>query len=371
MLTHRSFFEIQGAFAERAAIVLGIPMHESLRLYTTFYGVARDNDAGVPPEYQDFSADHPRWVALLDAMGQGTDPVEYVYQHQLATARRQASDRCFEYDYFPQLRWVRLHFGNSPDGLGLRPHSVSDRYEELRRIFIDVSTQHADAEEVRGCSWLYHVHAYRSLFPSEFIAGMSPVGYLYQFAALWGQFLDRRGNVKEHLSARFIADIGVARTLHELNAAFPNDVLGTTCPIDIFYRHSVSNDEVTLVSGQSGRSRLSNCRLRHSHGNSSICHRHPRRLPSMVQVQKPLNRFTAEVVANRIADRPPTDLHIIDLDVVAKYQNYVINIAYELRGEAHNRVLRSVGDVLGFRSDPIDFTCNSSPHLETSDTELL
>jgi hypothetical protein len=237
MLAHRSFFEIQGAFAERTAIVLGIPLHESLRLYTTFYGVARDNDAGVPHEYQDFSAAHPRWVALLNAMGQGTDPVEYVYQHHLAAAHRQASDRCFEYDYWPQLRWVRLHFGNSPDGLGLRRHSVSDRHEELRRIFIDVSTQHPDAKEVRGCSWLYHVPAYRSLFPSEFIGGTSPVGYLHQFAALWGQFLDRRGDVKEHMHARFIADIGVARTLDELNSAFPHDVQATTCPIDIFYRH--------------------------------------------------------------------------------------------------------------------------------------
>lgn len=83
-----------------------------------------------------------------------------------------------------------------------------------------------------------------------------------------------------------------------------------------------------------------------------------------------LNRFTAEVVANGIADRPPNDLRIIDLTVVGKRRGAVINIAYELRGEKHHRVLRSVNDVLSFISDASQFTSNTSPEVETWEPEL-
>ena len=84
-----------------------------------------------------------------------------------------------------------------------------------------------------------------------------------------------------------------------------------------------------------------------------------------------LNRYTAEVVANGIVDRPPNDLSIIDLTVVGKRGAGVINIAYELRGEKHQRVLRSVNDVLWFIPDPVQFTCNTSPEVETWEPELM
>lgn len=237
MRLHRSFFEIQGAFAERVAAILGISVPEALRQYTTFYWVARDNDAGRPPEQWNFDADHADWVAFVEAMDDGADPVEYVYQRHLASIHADRPVRCFEYNYWPEFGWVRLHFGNSPDGLGLKPQSIPDRLAELRQIFVDVATRHPDAVAVRGCSWLYHVPTYRSLFPSMYIDGLASAGYLHQFAALWGQFLDRHGKVKEALRETFIRDIGIARSLCDLNLVFPRDVLATTCPIGIFYRH--------------------------------------------------------------------------------------------------------------------------------------
>jgi hypothetical protein len=134
------------------------------------------------------------------------------------------------------LRTVRLHFGNSPDGSALLPDRRGERQAELRLIFREVAGKHPDAAFVRGCSWLYHVPAYSSLFPETFIDGLESVGYLHQFAALWGQFLDRYGSVKRSLQEAFLAKVEVARTLHDLNAAFPVDVLATTCPIAVFYR---------------------------------------------------------------------------------------------------------------------------------------
>jgi hypothetical protein len=233
----RSFFEVHAAFARRVAAILGAPEHEAFRLYTTFYCVAGDNDAGRPPEQWSFASDHPAWIAFIDAVKNGADPADYAYQHHLMSIDEDPQTGCFEYDYWPELRWVRLHFGNSPDGLGLRPQSLPARRAELRQIFADVATKHPDAIAVRGCSWLYHIAAYRQLFPTAYIDGLASVGCLHQFAALWGQFLDRHGRVKEAMRVRFMADITAARTLLDLNRAFPLDVLATTCRIEVFFHH--------------------------------------------------------------------------------------------------------------------------------------
>ena len=220
MRLHRSFFEFQRAFADRVAARLSLPLHEAFRQYTTFYAVARNNDAGLPPDQWNFDADHPDWIAFVEAIGDGADPVDYVYRHHLASIRTDRPAKCFGYDYWPEFKWVRLHFGNSPDGLGLKRQSLPDRLAELRQIFMDVAVQHPDATAVRGCSWLYHVPAYRSLFPPVYVDGMASVGYLHQFAALWGQFIDRHGRVKEILRETFIPDIGAARLIRDLNLAF-------------------------------------------------------------------------------------------------------------------------------------------------------
>src|SRR5262245_38602148 len=237
MRLDRSFFEIQVAFAERAAAVVGMPEPEAFRRYTTFYWVAGDNDAGLPPERWAFPSDNPAWIAFTDAIKRGADPADYAYQHHLRSIDGDPQTSCFEYAYWPELRWVRLHFGNSPDGFGLRPQSISARRAELCQIFADVAAKHPDAIAVRGCSWLYHLAAYRQLFPAAYVDGLASVGYLHQFAALWGQFLDRHGTVKEELRGRFMADITPAQSLWDLNRAFPMDVLATTCPIEVFFRH--------------------------------------------------------------------------------------------------------------------------------------
>jgi len=237
MRLDRSFFEIQADFARRVAGILAIPEHEAFRTHTTFYWVAGDNDAGLPPERWSFDAGNPAWQAFVHAIGRGIDPVDYVHEHHLMSIGDEKEQVCFEYDFWPDFRWVRLHFGNSPDGLGLRSQSIPARQAELRKIFALVVREHPEATAVRGCSWLYHVPAYRRLFPPAFVDGLASAGYLHQFAALWGQFLDRHGRVKDDLGDRFIAHVEAAQSLLDLNRAFPLDVLSTTCPIDVFYRH--------------------------------------------------------------------------------------------------------------------------------------
>jgi hypothetical protein len=237
MRLDRSFFELQAIFAKRVAEVTGMARVEAYRRYTTFYWVAGDNDAGMPSDRWSFDPRHPRWIAFIEAVDAGADPAEYVHRHHLETVDADRQESCFEYDYWPDFRWVRLHFGNSPDGLALRAESRADREGELRRIFTDVAREHPDAAAVRCCSWLYHVPAYDALFPPGLVTRMQSAGFLHQFTALWGQFLDGLGNVKGAVAEPFVARIGSATSLEELETAFPLDVLAATCPIDVFHRH--------------------------------------------------------------------------------------------------------------------------------------
>ena len=238
MRLHRPYFELQARFAARVAIVEGLDFGEACRLHTAFYALARDNDAGVTPERNDFDPAHPAWVEFLQAIDGGADPVDVVYDAYLAgDAQENTGGRCFTFEYWPDDRLVRIHFANNGAGTGLRPSTVPDRLEELRDIFATVAREHPEASVVRGTSWLYHLDAYRRLFPPSFIAGLHSVGHPHQFAALWAQFIDRHGAVKPSLAEPFLAEVEAAEDLTAIDAAFPHDVLAATGDVTTFYDH--------------------------------------------------------------------------------------------------------------------------------------
>lgn len=238
MLLDRSYFALQARFAARVAHIEGLPLTEALRLHTAFYALARDNDAGVAPERNDFDPNHPDWVAFVEAIEDGHDPVDLVYADYLdGDAQDDGGGSCFTFTYWPADQLVRLHFGNDPNGTALRPATVPDRACELRTIFETVAVAHPEARVVRGTSWLYHLEAYRRLFPAPFVAALHSVGHPHQFAALWAQFIDGRGVVKRDLAETFIAAVDEATTMAELDAAFPLDVLATSSGVEVFYDH--------------------------------------------------------------------------------------------------------------------------------------
>ena len=236
MLLDRSYFALQQPFAERIAALTGLSRGEAYRLHTTFYALARDNDAGLPPERNDFDPSHPKWVAFVDAIERGADPVDHVYDDYLdGDAQGDDGSACFTFAYWPDDRLVRLHFSNDRDGTALRPETVEDRRRELRAIFSTIAAEHPEAEVVRGTSWLYNLDAYRRLFPPGFVADLRPTGKPHQFAALWAQFIDRHGVVKPALAERFLAAVDVAGSVDALDAAFPLDALAATAGVEIFF----------------------------------------------------------------------------------------------------------------------------------------
>jgi len=236
VLLDRSYFELQARFAARVAAIEGINFGEACRLHTAFYALARDNDAGVAPDRNDFDPAHPDWVAFLAAVAAGESPVDYVYNDYLdGDARADTGAACFDFNYWPEDRLVRIHFSNDRSGTALRLSTVDDRHRELKSIFETVAREHPDARSVRGTSWLYHLDAYRRLFPPAFVAAMTSAGYPHQFAALWAQFIDRHGVVKPALAEPFLDAIATASSPSELDHAFPLDVLAGTVDIAVFY----------------------------------------------------------------------------------------------------------------------------------------
>lgn len=236
------YFQLPLAFAARIAAVTGLPFEDALLWYTPYYNELqqpeRDFDVARPHEW-DFDPAHPRWQALLAAIRGGADPAEYVYLRTLPPpSPPSVGDRpCFNFDYEVETRAIRIHFANNaPDGAALRREQVASRHRDLHDLFTEIAQRHPEAESVRGASWLYNLPAYRRLFPPEYVANIHPLGYLWQFVALWGQFLNHCGEVKADMAQTFRSCLATKTTLDGLASCFPDQVLTTTCGIDCFYR---------------------------------------------------------------------------------------------------------------------------------------
>lgn len=155
MLLDRSYFALQASFAARVVDIQGINFGEACRLHTAFYALARDNDAGVAAERNDFDPGHPDWVAFLEAIDDSMDPVDYVYKaYSDGDAQEDTGTTCFDFTYWREDRLVRVHFSNDRNGTALRPSTVDDRRRELKNVFQTVARDfrtRAPCAGLRGC----------------------------------------------------------------------------------------------------------------------------------------------------------------------------------------------------------------------------
>ncbi|MGI8688102.1 MAG: hypothetical protein ACR2M3_05940 [Thermomicrobiales bacterium] len=237
-----SYFQLPFAFATRSAAVTGLPFEDALLRYTPYYNELqqpeRDFDVARPHEW-DFDPAHPRWQAFLAAIQGGADPAEYVYLRTLPPPLPPSMDdcSCFNFEYEVETRAIRMHFANNaPNGAALRREQIPSRRRDLHDLFTEIAQRYPEAERVRGASWLYNLPAYRRLFPPEYVANIHPLGSMWQFVALWGQFLNHCGEVKADMAQTFLSCLATKTTLDGLASCFPYQVLTTTCGIDFFYR---------------------------------------------------------------------------------------------------------------------------------------
>ena len=103
-------------------------------------------------------------------------------------------------------------------------------------MFTHVKHTCAEAKEVRGGSWLYHLEAYRRLFPPIYGDSRAVLEGTTRFqgTSSWGQFLDHREGVKPAVRAQFLENL-TRLDMHRLWEVFPLPACRAHAPIEAFY----------------------------------------------------------------------------------------------------------------------------------------
>lgn len=230
----RAFFDLQLDFAETGSVRSGLPLARALLQYTNLYvrfGLGRDFDPA-----------RPGWQAYLAGLGDANDGREWTYRfyltrpHAVAPPAVVATFGCFSYARLSEDR-IRLHFqnaetdGHSPLGIERR----GQRLVDLAALFGHVRRTVPHPLRVAGASWLYNIEAYRRLFPSSYLATARVTHHRFQHMPLWGQFVNRHGEIKEGMARQFRARLARQSSLESLDRCFPFQVLAVEASAPEFY----------------------------------------------------------------------------------------------------------------------------------------
>ena len=219
----RAFFDLQLRFAETVSKLAGLPLAQTLLAYTNLYirlGLGRDFDPA-----------HPGWREYLAGLPSADDRGEWTYRCYVTRPPGRdaptvvATFGCFAYAWLGEDR-IRLHFLNAePDARSpLGVERQGQRRAELVALFEHVKRNGLQPSVV-GASWLYNLKAYRCLFPPAYLATARVIRGRFQHMPLWGQFLDRRGELREPSTRQLLERLGRQKRLDTLDECFPLQVL--------------------------------------------------------------------------------------------------------------------------------------------------
>ena len=236
MTYSKAFFDLQLEFARRVSVVSGMVLARALLEYTNFYirfGLGRDFDPG-----------QPRWQEYLAGLREAKDPGGWTYRFYLGRADTVvppglvATFGCFAYGRLSSNR-LRLHFQNAEsDGRSpLAKDRQGQRLAELAALFEHVKRSKQEPRSVVGASWLYNLDAYRCLFPRSYLATAHVIRGRFRHLPLWGQFVDRHGNVKPAMTQPFLERLARQSSLEDLDDCFLLQVLALEAPVGAFFEH--------------------------------------------------------------------------------------------------------------------------------------
>lgn len=228
-----AFFALQLRFAKQLAARFGMPLEEALFHYTTLTLSFGQEET---------------WQEYLTGLKQAEDLEEWTYAFYLP---RSGSDptpqdatfhghRLFGYFYFVvrDEHIIRPHLiKNSDADRGVFTEEMRPlRRAELTRMFRHIRETVPAADTVQGNSWLYNLETYRSLFPPVYTQNISvSEAGEYRYLVRWGQFFDRRWQIKEPLAQELLNRVATLDRLENLRHCFPYPILQPRCPIDRFY----------------------------------------------------------------------------------------------------------------------------------------
>lgn len=191
---------------------------------------------------RDFDRAHPGWCEYLAGLRGTNDRHDWTYR--FCVTRRQAlagpavvaTFGCFSYASLSDNR-IRLHFQNGePDGhrpLGIERQG--HRLADLAALFHHVKRTVRQPLTVVGASWLYNLDAYRRLFPRSYLATAHVILGRFQHLPLWGQFVNRLGEIEETRAQQFLERLGRQSSLVDVDRCFPFQVLRVEGSVLDFY----------------------------------------------------------------------------------------------------------------------------------------
>ncbi len=230
----KDFFDLQFSFAESVRDLSGESLEAALLEYTNFYvrfGFGRD-----------FKPDHEGWQRYIAGLRSAADGREWTYRFYLTEPEAKTGPRvvatfgCFSYAR-PDENFVRLHFRNtdSDDYSPLGRARAERRRAELAALFAHLKPSVSRETPIVGASWLYNLRAYRRLFPPDYVSSARPIQGAFRSMPLWGQFLNRRGEVRESMAESFLNTLATTSKLGDLGRCFPLQALTVTAPAREFY----------------------------------------------------------------------------------------------------------------------------------------
>jgi hypothetical protein len=230
----KGFLSLQLEFAKKASDLVSVPLDKALFEYTSLpvrFGVS----------FSALTEDNPIWQEFLAKLNTNNDLLETVYGYHLEKMKDASPMRyqfgCFSYDAIEDEGGIRLHFANndSPEPGVLSDQRIDQRKSELSQMFQDVKLKHPAFTFVISSSWLFNVESFKRLFPESFTKNMITKNNDYRSLGIWGQFIDKYGEIKDELARQFIEAIHAATSFKELEECFPLKELKAEANITDFY----------------------------------------------------------------------------------------------------------------------------------------
>jgi len=231
------YFGLQTCFANSWARLSDEDFSTALKERTTVVRITRGNhtpaDAEDPKALTELLAD----VRLED------DPLQvatalyniYLQQPYSAYAPPKYPFGAFIYTTRPDIKGIQLHF-DSPQR-GSNPFADSElRHREFAAMLEDIAVNHPDAQKFLAGTWLFKIPGFRQLFPPDIQLGPPPQLRMAG-DSLWGQFLNRDGEIHNRLRRIFTNKVYAANTTKDLLQAFPAPVLFTNDDIRKYYEY--------------------------------------------------------------------------------------------------------------------------------------
>ena len=236
----RDYFDLQLRFATAVSELQGLRLDQAVAHYTNFharFGLGRIDGEARSTHWTEYT----EGLSPLPSLEQRVDWTQDFFVR--SPAEQPPVDQqhfgCFSFERPDREGRIRIHFANRDSAQGTGPlaaKKIPHRTSELKRLFTHVAQHFPTAGQVRGGSWLYHLEAYRRLFPPSYTASATlPIrDPRFHGTSSWGQFLDHRERVRTDRRAAFLANLPGLRA-GQLRHAFPLPALLVHAPLSDFY----------------------------------------------------------------------------------------------------------------------------------------